>query len=175
MQKAAAGGKQAVVIGGGLLGLEAAYGLQKQGMQVAVVHRSSILMNAQLDARAGAILQSELSNATPQRAGMQFYMQSEVAEIIANQTGTHIQAVRLKDGREIACDLLVMAIGIRPNIVLAEVPGLPVIAVFWSTINSKRILQISMLWVNVSNITVIPMDLSPAVSTGQGVGANTSK
>ncbi|MBO1926147.1 NAD(P)/FAD-dependent oxidoreductase [Thiomicrorhabdus sp. 6S2-11] len=143
MQKAAAGGKQAVVIGGGLLGLEAAYGLQKQGMQVAVVHRSSILMNAQLDARAGEILQSELSNATPQRAGMQFYMQSEVAEIIANLTGTHIQAVRLKDGREIACDLLVMAIGIRPNIVLAESAGLA---------SNRGILVNDQLETNIANI-----------------------
>lgn len=110
MQQAADGGKHAVVIGGGLLGLEAAYGLQKQGMQVSVVHRSEVLMNAQLDAEAGAILQREL-----EAKALRFYMANEVAEIVGNAEENHIQAVRLKDGHELPCDLLVMAIGIRPN------------------------------------------------------------
>ncbi|BBP46226.1 hypothetical protein THMIRHAS_15990 [Thiosulfatimonas sediminis] len=119
IQKAAEGGKNAVIIGGGLLGLEAAYGLQKYAMQVAVVHRSDILMNAQLDQPAATLLQAQLSADGTERSGMQFYMGNEVVEIIANQAGTHISAVRLKDGRHIACDLLVMAIGIRPHTELA--------------------------------------------------------
>ncbi|MBN2646738.1 MAG: NAD(P)/FAD-dependent oxidoreductase [Thiotrichales bacterium] len=113
MQQVADGGKHAVVIGGGLLGLEAAYGLQKQGMQVSVVHRSEVLMNAQLDVEAGAMLQTEL-----EAKALRFYMGNEVAEIVANADANHIQAVRLKDSRQLPCDLLVMAIGIRPNVEL---------------------------------------------------------
>ncbi|MBF6057104.1 NAD(P)/FAD-dependent oxidoreductase [Thiomicrorhabdus heinhorstiae] len=126
MQQAADGGTHAVIIGGGLLGLEAAYGLQKQGMDVSVVHRSSVLMNAQMDAEAGGMLQSELATDSAERQGMRFYMQSEVVEIISNENNRHIQSVRLKDGRELSCDLLVMAIGIRPNVELGMQAGLEV-------------------------------------------------
>ncbi|WP_319557880.1 NAD(P)/FAD-dependent oxidoreductase [Thiomicrorhabdus sp.] len=126
MLQAADGGTHAVVIGGGLLGLEAAYGLQKQGMSVAVVHRSAVLMNAQMDAEAGGMLQSELATDSAERQGMRFYMQSEVVEINSNDSNRHIQSVRLKDGRELPCDLLVMAIGIRPNVELGMQAGLEV-------------------------------------------------
>ena len=108
--------KKAVVIGGGLLGLEAAYGLQKRGMTVAVVHLLDSLMERQLDPAAADLLKSSL-----EERGLRFLMPAETAEII----GTHrVEAVRFRDGTEIPADLVVMAVGIRPNTTLAEKAGL---------------------------------------------------
>ena len=114
MIDAAAHYKHAVVIGGGLLGLEAANGLMKRGMQVAVVHGSEWLMERQLDDVAGKMLQKSL-----QERGMQFLMQAQTQELLASDTG-RVRAVRFKDGTEVSADLVVMAVGIRPNVALAQ-------------------------------------------------------
>ena len=110
--------RRAVVIGGGLLGLEAANGLLKRGMSVAVVHLMETLMERQLDAMAGKLLQRELHE-----RGLHFYINGQTEEIFGNG---RVEGVRLADGREIPGDLVVMAIGIRPNIDLARQAGLDV-------------------------------------------------
>jgi nitrite reductase (NADH) large subunit len=114
MIDAAATYKHAVVIGGGLLGLEAANGLMKRGMQVTVVHASEWLMERQLDSVAGKMLQKSLAE-----RGMQFLMQGQTAALLGNDTG-RVCAVQFKDGTEVPADLVVMAVGIRPNTALAE-------------------------------------------------------
>ena len=114
MIDAAAKYRHAVVIGGGLLGLEAANGLMKRGMQVTVVHVSEWLMERQLDRVAGQMLQKAL-----QERGMEFLMQAQTAELLGNAAG-RVSAVKFKDGSEIPADLVVMAVGIRPNTALAE-------------------------------------------------------
>jgi nitrite reductase (NADH) large subunit len=114
MIDAAAHYKHAVVIGGGLLGLEAANGLMKRGMQVAVVHGSEWLMERQLDDVAGKMLQKSL-----QERGMQFLMKAQTQELLADDAG-RVRAVRFKDGSEVSADLVVMAVGIRPNVALAQ-------------------------------------------------------
>lgn len=126
MQQHARFGKRAVIVGGGLLGLEAAYGLQQQGMQVSVIQRSDVLMNTQLDAKAGRMLQQQLAKDSRDRSGMDFHLATEVTEIIADSSAQHIAAVQLKNGQRLSCDLLVMAIGIRPNIQLAQTANLAV-------------------------------------------------
>ncbi len=114
MIDAAAQYKHAVVIGGGLLGLEAANGLMKRGMQVSVVHAGEWLMERQLDPVAGQMLQKAL-----QERGMEFLMQAQTQELLGHASG-RVRAVRFKDGSEIPADLVVMAVGIRPNTQLAE-------------------------------------------------------
>ena len=108
--------KHAVVIGGGLLGLEAAYGLQQQGMEVTVVHLLDSLMERQLDKPAAALLQASLAE-----RGLNFRMEAQTAEILGNG---RVSGVRFADGGEIPADLVVMAVGIRPNIELAQSAGL---------------------------------------------------
>ena len=114
MIDAAAQYRHAVVIGGGLLGLEAANGLMKRGMQVTVVHAGEWLLDRQLDPTAGQMLQKAL-----QERGMAFLMQAQPEALLGNAAG-RVQAVRFKDGSEIPADLVVMAVGIRPNTALAE-------------------------------------------------------
>lgn len=114
MIDAAARYRHAVVIGGGLLGLEAAHGLRKRGMQVTVVHAGEWLLDRQLDPTAGQMLQKAL-----QERGMAFLMQAQTEALLGNAAG-RVQAVRFKDGSEIPADLVVMAVGIRPNTALAE-------------------------------------------------------
>jgi nitrite reductase (NADH) large subunit len=114
-------GKTAVVIGGGLLGLEAAHGLNLRGMDVAVVHLMPTLMERQLDAAAAHLLERALT-----ARGMTIYTGANT-ECFLGQTGdpaSPVRAVRLKDGREIPADLVVMAVGIRPNADLAKAAGL---------------------------------------------------
>jgi len=106
----------AVVIGGGLLGLEAAAGLQRRGMQVTVVHRSGTLMERQLDEAAAALLRRSL-----EQRGVQFRLRARTEAILGN---ARVSGVRLDDGSELAADLVVMAVGIRPNIDLAKRAGL---------------------------------------------------
>jgi nitrite reductase (NADH) large subunit len=110
--------RRAVVIGGGLLGLEAAWGLQRRGMAVTVVHLMPILMERQLDATAAGLLQGDLA-----RRGIEFLTNAQTEEIFG--TG-RAEGVRLADGREIPGDLVVMAIGTRPNIDLARAAGLDI-------------------------------------------------
>jgi nitrite reductase (NADH) large subunit len=108
----------AVVIGGGLLGLEAANGLMRRGMQVTVVHVMDSLMERQLDDTAGQMLQQSLA-----QRGLRFEMGAHTAALLGNEAG-RVRAVQFKDGREIPADLVVMAAGIRPNTALAERAGL---------------------------------------------------
>ncbi|MBP6465278.1 MAG: nitrite reductase large subunit NirB [Rubrivivax sp.] len=110
--------KHAVVIGGGLLGLEAANGLMLRGMQVTVVHVMDTLMERQLDDTAGQMLQQSLA-----QRGLHFEMGAHTAALLGNEAG-RVRAVQFKDGREIPADLVVMAAGIRPNTALAERAGL---------------------------------------------------
>jgi len=112
----AANHKNAVVIGGGLLGLEAANGLRTRGMNVTVVHLLDSLMERQLDKPASALLK-----ATLEERGLSFMMQAQTAEIVGEDTVT---GVRFADGSEVAADLVVMAVGIRPNITLAKDSGI---------------------------------------------------
>ncbi len=114
MIEAAQQHRHAVVIGGGLLGLEAANGLMKRGMEVTVVHVAPWLMERQLDATAGALLQQSLAD-----RGMKFMLGAHTEALLAGPSG-RVQAVRFKDGQEIPAELVVMAVGIRPNTTLAE-------------------------------------------------------
>jgi nitrite reductase (NADH) large subunit len=106
--------KHAVVIGGGLLGLEAANGLMKRGMTVSVVHVAPWLMERQLDDVAGKLLQASL-----EQRGMKFLIGAQTQELVGNDDG-RVKAIRFKDGTELPADLVVMAVGIRPNTALAE-------------------------------------------------------
>ena len=118
MLDAASAGGNAVVIGGGLLGLEAAVGLQARGMQVSVVHLAGWLMERQLDQAAGFLLQRELEG-----RGVTVLTEADTAEIVGTE---RVSAVRLKDGCTLPADLVVMAVGIRPNVDLARNAGLEV-------------------------------------------------
>jgi nitrite reductase (NADH) large subunit len=114
MIDAAAKYKHAVVIGGGLLGLEAANGLMRRGMSVSVVHVMPTLMERQLDTVAGKLLQKSLED-----RGLTFLMGAQTQELVAGDSG-RVKAIRFKDGSEVPADLVVMAVGIRPNTALAE-------------------------------------------------------
>ena len=116
MMEAARSKKHAVVIGGGLLGLEAANGLMKQGMSVTVVHLMDWLMERQMDAVSGDMLKKSLED-----KGMHFMMKASTSEIVGDGK---VEGVRFADGSELATDLVVMAVGIRPNIELAKSAGL---------------------------------------------------
>ena len=106
--------KKAVVIGGGLLGLEAANGLMLRGMEVSVVHVMPTLMERQLDSVAGKLLQKSLED-----RGLKFLMGAQTQELVGNTEG-RVASIKFKDGTELATDLVVMAVGIRPNTALAE-------------------------------------------------------
>ena len=114
--------KKAVVIGGGLLGLEAANGLMLRGMQVTVIHVMPTLMERQLDAVAGGLLQKSL-----EERGLKFVMNGQTQALIGDKDagkGGRVMALQFKDGTEIPTDLVVMAVGIRPNTELAEKIGI---------------------------------------------------
>jgi nitrite reductase (NADH) large subunit len=110
--------RRAIVIGGGLLGLEAANGLAKRGMSVAVIHLMDTLMERQLDAEAGKLLQAALDE-----RGISFFMNGQTEEIFGEG---RVEGIRLADGREVPGDLVVFAIGIRPNTDLARTAGLDI-------------------------------------------------
>jgi nitrite reductase (NADH) large subunit len=110
--------KKAVVIGGGLLGLEAANGLMLRGMNVTVVHVMPWLMERQLDDTAGKLLQKSL-----EARGIRFEIGAHTQALIGDKDG-RVMGLKFKDGREIPADLVVMAVGIRPNTALAEAAGL---------------------------------------------------
>lgn len=118
MLEAAKRYKKAVVIGGGLLGLEAARGLMNQGMDVHVVHLLPYLMEMQLDPAAAKLLQRDL-----EAQGMKFLMEKKTTEIYGDG---RVQGLRFEDGTSVECDLVVMAVGIRPNVALAREAGLAV-------------------------------------------------
>jgi nitrite reductase (NADH) large subunit len=108
--------KKAVVIGGGLLGLEAANGLMKNGMDVTVVHLMDTLMERQLDKPAAALLKLSL-----EQRDLKFMMEAHTTEITGNG---RVQGVKFADGSEVDADLVVMAVGIRPNTGLAQAAGI---------------------------------------------------
>ena len=107
-----------MVIGGGLLGLEAANGLMLRGMQVTVVHVADWLMERQLDGAAARLLQQSLT-----ARGLTFELGAHTQQLLGNEQG-RVRALEFKDGRQIPADLVVMAVGIRPNTALAEAAGL---------------------------------------------------
>ncbi len=113
LQQLNARGRRAVVIGGGLLGLEAAHGLNSLGFATEVIHRNSVLMNRQLDAAGGRYLQQQL-----ERRGIGFHLANSVAELHAEEEGA-LNGLTLADGSFLSCDLLVLATGIVPNAALA--------------------------------------------------------
>jgi nitrite reductase (NADH) large subunit len=110
--------KRVVVVGGGLLGLEAAYGLAKAGAPVTLVHLMDRLMERQLDAPAAHLLKSLV-----ERKGIRILLNANTARIHGE---TRVEAVELTDGHRIDADAIIFAAGIRPNIALAKEAGIPV-------------------------------------------------
>ncbi|MEE1611476.1 nitrite reductase large subunit NirB [Microvirga sp. CF3016] len=116
MLEAAQNGGRAIVIGGGLLGLEAAAGLKAQGMEVTVLHLMPTLMERQLDPSAGYLLQKAFED-----RGIAVRCKANTHAILGED---RVTGVRLDDGTELPADIVVMAVGIRPNAVLAKEAGL---------------------------------------------------
>ena len=114
----AAARKRVVVVGGGLLGLEAAYGLAKAGAPVTLVHLMDRLMERQLDAPAGALLKSLV-----EKKGINVLLNANTSRIVGER---RVEGIELSDGRRIEADAVILAAGIRPNIVLARDAGIPV-------------------------------------------------
>ncbi len=115
MLAVAAGGGRAVVIGGGLLGLEAAHGLCLRGMTVTVVHLMGHLMERQLDEAAGYLLKHELES-----RGQTILTTAHTEAIVGDD---RVTGVKLKDGTVLPADIVVMAVGIRPDTALAKAAG----------------------------------------------------
>jgi nitrite reductase (NADH) large subunit len=114
----AAGRKRVIVIGGGLLGLEAAYGLAKAGAQVTLIHLMDRLMERQLDAPAAELLKTLV-----ERKGIKILLDANTACLHGE---TRVEGVELTDGRRIDADAVIFAAGIRPNVALAKDAGIPV-------------------------------------------------
>jgi nitrite reductase (NADH) large subunit len=110
--------RRAVVIGGGLLGLEAARGLQSHGISVEVVHSGGHLMNAQMGSAGGEILRRSV-----EALGIGVHLRSRTTAILGEDKVT---GVRLRDQPDLDCDMVVVAAGIRPNVDVALTSGLPV-------------------------------------------------
>jgi nitrite reductase (NADH) large subunit len=110
--------KRVVVVGGGLLGLEAAYGLSKAGSSVTLLHLMDRLMERQLDAPAAGLLKSLV-----ERKGIKVVLNANTARLHGE---TRVEGIELSDGRRIDADAVVFAAGIRPNIALAKEAGIPV-------------------------------------------------
>jgi NAD(P)H-nitrite reductase large subunit/predicted pyridoxine 5'-phosphate oxidase superfamily flavin-nucleotide-binding protein len=118
MAEYATGKRRAAVIGGGLLGLECAHGLQSFGLEVHVIHRSPHLMNQQLDAGAGAILKSSL-----EAMGIKVHLGADTRAVLGDDRVTGLE---FKNGETLECDLVVFATGIKPNAEIASQGGLTV-------------------------------------------------
>jgi nitrite reductase (NADH) large subunit len=118
MIAAAARGGRAVVVGGGLLGLEAAFGLKRRGMEVTVVHLARTVMERQLDEAAALMLQRDLAG-----RGLRILTNAQTEALMGEG---RVEGLRLADGRELPADLVVFAIGVRPDIELARRAGLDV-------------------------------------------------
>lgn len=110
--------RKAVVLGGGLLGLEAANGLVQRGMDVTVIHNHKVLLNRQLDQPAAKLLQRAL-----EQRGIRFKMAALTQALLDDGKG-HVRAVIFADGSTLDCDIFVTAVGVRPNIELAKASGL---------------------------------------------------
>jgi len=120
MRDRAQPGHSAVVLGGGLLGLESAKVLSDLGLHVSVVHSSATLMNSQLDPMAGEMLARQM-----ERMGI-FLRLGRTIETVEGDAETGISAVVLDDGRIMGADMLVLACGVRPRIDVARASGLPI-------------------------------------------------
>jgi nitrite reductase (NADH) large subunit len=118
IREAAARGARAVVIGGGLLGLEAAYGLARRGVKTTLVHVMDRLMERQLDLRAARLVKAAI-----EAKGVRVLLEADTAAV---EGGTNAEAVRLADGRVLPADLVVVAVGVRPAADLARDAGLAV-------------------------------------------------
>lgn len=118
MITAASTHKKAIVIGAGLLGLEAAMGLAGRGMDVTVVHNNDIPLNRQMDQESGELLKQELM-----KRGLKFKMNANTHAIIGNEQG-QVSKLIFEDDTELEADLVIMAIGIRPNYKLAKESGI---------------------------------------------------
>jgi nitrite reductase [NAD(P)H] large subunit len=116
VRAAAGGGRRAVVIGGGLLGIEAAYGLVRAGLDVTLVHLMEQLMERQLDRRSGQLLRAAV-----EAKGIRVLLEAETEAVIGDVAA---EAVRLKDGRLLPADMVVVAIGVRPEATLARRAGI---------------------------------------------------
>ncbi len=116
--RAARRGSRAVVIGGGLLGIEAAYGLAKAGVAVTLVHLMDRLMERQLDARAAAMLKRAV-----EAKGIDVKLETATARVVGHE---RVEAVELKDGRLLPADTVVIAVGIAPNAEIARSANLTV-------------------------------------------------
>lgn len=110
--------KEAVIIGGGLVGLKAAYALRRRGLSVTVVVKSSHLLTRQLDVESAVMVESELSD-----AGINFIYGQNPAGFVSGTGRKGIGSVVLEDGREIPAELALVAKGVRPNIELASEAG----------------------------------------------------
>ncbi len=110
--------KHAVVLGGGLLGLEAAHALTRIGVRVTVVDRNPWILNRQLDTEGGTLLVQIL-----RELHMEVVLSGEAARILGDD---HVEGVELKDGRILECDLLLVSAGVRPDTALAKAAGLSV-------------------------------------------------
>ena len=115
MLAAATPGSKAVVIGGGLLGLEAAAGLKMRGMDVTVIHLMPTLMERQLDPPAAHLLEQEF-----EKRGIKIRTKSNTHSILGE---SKVTGLKLEDGTELPCDIVVMAVGIRPSSALAKAFG----------------------------------------------------
>jgi nitrite reductase (NADH) large subunit len=118
IRKATRNGARAVVIGGGLLGLEAASGLAKAGAKTSIVHLMDRLMERQLDPAAGSLLRADM-----ERRGMDVYLGAQTRQIVGTD---RVEGVLLGDGTLLPADMVVMAVGIRPQADLAKAAGLTV-------------------------------------------------
>jgi NAD(P)H-nitrite reductase large subunit len=118
MAEYAHGKKRAAVVGGGLLGLECAHGLHSLGLDIDVVHRSTHLMNQQLDPAAGAILRSLV-----EEKGIRVHLGADTRAVLG---GDRVSGLEFKNGETLECDLVVFATGIKPNVEIAAQCGLTV-------------------------------------------------
>jgi nitrite reductase (NADH) large subunit len=111
-------GTRVAVIGGGLLGIEAAYGLAKAGAEVTLIHLMDRLMERQLDARAASLLKRELES-----RGVEVRLEASTARFVGER---RVEAVELKDGTNVAVDMVVVAVGIKPNTEIGAAAGLAI-------------------------------------------------
>jgi len=118
ISKAACRGTRVVVVGGGLLGIEAAYGLAKAGAKVTLVHLMDRLMERQLDARAASMLKRAV-----EAKGVEVLLEAATTRFLGDG---RVEAVEFKDGRKIATDMAVVAVGIKPNAEIAAASGVAV-------------------------------------------------
>jgi nitrite reductase (NADH) large subunit len=118
MERAAADGKRIAVIGGGLLGIEAAYGLAKLGADVTLVHVMDSLMERQLDRRAAEVLRRAIA-----AKGVKVLLARKTLRILGDDK---VEGLAFEGGEELPADMVVFAVGIRPNADVAKAAGLPI-------------------------------------------------